>query len=120
MSMDKLISDVKGLAKQEYGRASAKFGETNNSDHESYAVLLEELEEAMVEVNEFQWQINKFWELVKSNDDDLRKYFRLLEMERRAAMAAAELVQVVAMVMKATATVCARGEVKPNENIHRN
>ena len=112
MSMDKLISDVKALAKEEYARASAKFGETNNSDHESYAVLLEEMEESLVEVKEFQWQMDRFWELVRANDDDIRKVSRLVEMERRASMAAAELIQVLAMVMKATATVCARGEVK--------
>ena len=108
MSMDKLIQDVKALVADEYHRASMKFGETNNSDHESYAVLLEEMEEAKVEVADVEHQLQKFWEMTKSNEDDLSKYSRLLEMERRAVLAACELIQVAAMAAKASATVSCR------------
>jgi hypothetical protein len=108
MSMDKLIAEVTELVEKEYGRAAAKFGCTNNSDHESYAILLEELEEAQCEVSEVHFQLQHFWELTKANDDDLSKYSRLLEMERRAKLAACELIQVTAMAKKAAITVCDR------------
>lgn len=105
MSMDKLIEDVKNLVKEEYERASAKFGATNNSDHESYAVLLEEMEETEVEVQFVRAQLDSFWDLTKNDDDDTSKYSRLLEMERRAVLAACEIIQVAAMAHKAAATV---------------
>lgn len=110
MSMEKLMIDVQELVKEEYYRASVKFGVTNNSDHESYAILLEELEEAEVEVTDVQNQLAKFWELTKANDDDLSKYSRLLELERRAELAACELIQVAAMAQKAAMTVRIRGD----------
>ena len=111
MAMDKLIEDVRGLVDQEYSRAAAKFGATNNSDHESYAVLLEELEEAQAEVADVHFQLQHFWELTKANDSDLCKYSRLLELERRALLAACELIQVTAMAKKASTTVWIRREV---------
>lgn len=105
MSMDKLIEDVKQLVDEEYNRAAIKFGATNNSDHESYAVLLEELEEADAELFQVQNQLDKFWLLTKANDSDISKYSRLLEMERRAVLAACEMIQVAAMAKKAALTV---------------
>lgn len=110
MSMDKLITDVKELVQEEYSRATQKFGATNNSDHESYAVLLEELEEAQSEVTDVHFQLQRFWQLTKANDDDLSKYSRLLEMGRRAELAACELIQVAAMAHKAAVTVRIRQE----------
>lgn len=114
MSMDKLIADVKELVDEEYHRAAIKFGATNKSDHESYAVLLEELEEAQSEVAEVHFQLQHFWQLTKANDDDLSKFSRLLELERRALLAACELIQVTAMAKKAAATVEIRGELGDN------
>ena len=45
--MEELIKSVVCAECEEYGRASAKFGAVNNSDHESYAVLREEADEAV-------------------------------------------------------------------------
>lgn len=112
MSMDKLIVQVNECVEREYGRAGAKFGLTNNSDHESYAILLEELEEAEVEVRLVRTQLDGFWGLTKNNDDDTSKYSRLLEMERRAILAACEMIQVAAMAKKAAITVCDRASVE--------
>ena len=112
MSMDKLIVEVKECVEREYGRAGAKFGLTNHSDHESYAVLLEEAEEANTEISSLHLQLQRFWELTKANDDDLSKYSRLLELERRAVLAACELIQVAAMAKKAALTICDRGATR--------
>jgi hypothetical protein len=111
MSMDKLIADVKELIQDEYVRAACKFGPTNNSDHESYAVLLEEMQEAEAEVAQAQVQLEKFWLLTKTDDSDMSKYSRLLEIKRRAMLAACELIQVAAMAEKAANTIRIRGEV---------
>ena len=45
--MEELIKSVVCAECEEYGRASAKFGAVHNSDHESYAVLREEADEAL-------------------------------------------------------------------------
>ena len=105
MSMEKLIEQVNELVTDEYHRASYKFGATNNSDHESYAVLLEEVQEADQEFKLVETQLEKFWLLVKSNDSDMSKYSRLMELERRAVLAACEIIQVAAMARKAAITV---------------
>ena len=112
--MEKLLNDVKGLVDEEYCRAAVKFGATNNSDHESYAVLLEEMEEAEAEVAQARVQLEKFWLLTKENADDLSKLSRLMEAGRRAQLAACELIQVAAMFKKAAATVEIRGELGDN------
>lgn len=111
MSMNTLINDVKERIEEEYKRASFKFGATNNSDHESYAVLLEEMEEAESEVVEARVHLEAFWLLTKANDDDLSKFSLLMELERRATLAACELIQVAAMAKKASITVRQRSEV---------
>lgn len=108
MAMTKLITEVSELIEREYGRAGAKFGLTNNSDHESYAIILEELQEAKADIESFERQMSMFWEQVKSNDDDHSKYACLLRMQSRAMLGACEMIQVAAMAKKAAITVCSR------------
>ena len=105
MSMDKLIADVKGLIEEEYGRASIKFGATNNSDHESYAVLLEEVQEAQFECKGVDLALSVFWEKCKKNDTDEYKLDICRKLENRALLAACEFIQVAAMAHKAAVTV---------------
>lgn len=112
MAMNKLIAEVTELIEREYGRAGAKFGLTNHSDHESYAVLLEELEEAKVEVGTLERQVALFWGMTKCNDPDTRKFQLLLQMHKNALYGACELIQVAAMAKKAAMTVCDRGAIK--------
>lgn len=111
MSMGKLINEVSECVEREYGRAGAKFGLTNHSDHESYAVLLEEFQEAKVDVDTFGSQLELFWELTKGDDTDDRKYHLLKQMQNMAIFGACELIQVAAMAKKAAITVCDRGAV---------
>ena len=51
--MEKLIQEANELVEREYGRAGDRYGLTNHSDHESYAIILEELQEAKAEVDAF-------------------------------------------------------------------
>lgn len=103
--MDKLIVEVQELVEKEYGRASAKFGCTNNSDHESYAVLLEEREEAHAECEGVDGALNYLWDLIKRNAPDEKKFEICKNLENRALLAACEFIQVAAMAKKAAMTV---------------
>lgn len=108
MAMNKLIEEVTELIEREYGRAGAKFGLTNHSDHESYAVILEELQEAEQEVARFKDALNAFWHFVKNDYVDHDKFAECEEMNRRALLGACEMIQVAAMAKKAALTVCDR------------
>ena len=123
--MKKLIEEIKQTVEKEYGRAGASFGLSNNSDHESFAVILEEIEESRDELNMFCEKLTDFWQMVKHNASDNEKYAQLKSMETTAILAACEFVQVCAMCKKAAITVCDRGAVNESlqemeyENIHR-
>ena len=112
MSMEKLIEEVKECVEREYGRAGAKFGLVNHSDHESYAIILEEFQEAETEVALVNTHLSQFWDSVKLNDDDqskFDKFDKLMKIERNAVLGACELIQVAAMAEKAAMTMCQRG-----------
>ena len=109
--MDKLVAEVKKLVEAEYGRASAKFGCTNNSDHESYAVLLEEREEAHEECAGVDQALHYLWDLIKRNAPDEKKFEICKNLETRALLAACEFIQVAAMAKKAAMTVGDRNVV---------
>lgn len=111
MAMDKLITEVVECVEREYGRAGAKFGLTNHSDHESYAVLLEEFQEASVEMKTVERQLDLFWGHTKCNNRDVDKFRLLTQMERNAIFGACELIQVAAMAKKAAMTVADRGAI---------
>lgn len=111
MAMKKLILEVSDLVEREYGRAGAKFGLTNHSDHESYAVLLEEFEEAKFEAESFERCLNEFWYHVKGDFGLDDKFSSCKRMENRAILCACEMIQVAAMAKKAAMTVCDRGAV---------
>jgi hypothetical protein len=108
MAMTELITEVRELIEREYGRAGAKFGLTNNSDHESYAIILEELQEARTDVDEFEREMSMFWSMVKGDEADHYKYARLRQMQSKALLGACEMIQVAAMAKKAAVTICSR------------
>ena len=109
MAMTKLIEEVKELIEKEYGRAGAQFGLTNNSDHESYAILLEEVEEAKSELRCVEEYMKEFWDYVRSDFGPHDKFVCCGDMERRALLCACEMIQVAAMAKKAAMTICDRG-----------
>lgn len=107
--VDKLIESLLPIVEEEYGRAGAKFGLKNNSDHESYAVMKEEFEEAEDEICRL-----------------LKLYF-CKRIKNIAILAACECIQLAAMAHKAAVTVCDGpaykeliGEEKPDsESVNR-
>lgn len=108
-TMEQLINDVKNLVEVEYGRASAIHGLTAASDHEAYALIKEELEEALEELTQVDAYLNRFWTLVKQDAAITDKFGTLIELQRKAINAAAECIQVCETIKKASITVCDRG-----------
>ena len=104
--VDKLIESLMSIVEEEYGRAGAKFGFKNNSDHESYAVMKEEFEEAEDEVCRLEDMLNTFWSCVKNNDPPDQKLYFCKRIKNIAILAACECIQVAAMAHKAAITVC--------------
>lgn len=102
--MLKLIQEVNKCANREYNRAGAQHGPLNHTDHESYALILEELEEAFDEAVSCRPMLDEFWEMVKKDSDDEDKLKCLKSIERKAVLAACEFIQVAAMCIKASLT----------------
>ena len=103
--MEELIKSVVCAEFEEYGRASAKFGAVNNSDHESYAVLREEADEAVNSMEDVDTLTDVFFEMVKNNEEDKVKLDMLNVIKHRAEEAAAESIQAAAMARKAIETI---------------
>ncbi|PKM39028.1 MAG: hypothetical protein CVV04_11940 [Firmicutes bacterium HGW-Firmicutes-9] len=99
-SMKALCADIEAAGEKELARAAAMFGETNNSPHESYAVILEEFQEAQTDGRMFEHNIDFYWDAVKKNDEKNQDVW-LKEMKEKALRAAIEWTQVYAMCAKA-------------------
>ena len=108
--MEELIKQVINSECEEYGRASVKFGAVNNSDHESYAVLREEVDEAVDRLDDVDGLTDVFFEMVKHNEEDGRKLELLSHIQHCAEEGAAEMIQAAAMARKAIATIKRRTE----------
>lgn len=100
--MEALKQSVEQLVDLEYNRASSKFGKTNHSRHESYAVLLEEYEEAMDEVVSIESEMPAYWLQIKRDSKSPYGMASLEHIADRAINAACEFIQVAAMAHKAT------------------
>ena len=103
--MEELIKSVVCAECEEYGRAAVRFGAVNNSDHESYAVLREEVDEVIDALAEVDDLTDGFFELVKKNEEDKAKIGLLNVIKHRAEEAAAESIQAAAMARKAIETI---------------
>lgn len=103
--MEELIKQVINIECEEYGRASVKFGAVNNSDHESFAVLREEVDESIDAMEGVDNLTDVFFEMVKNNEEDKVKLDILNGIKHRAEEAAAESIQAAAMARKAIETI---------------
>lgn len=97
--MQELIDSVMLLADDELQRANKMFPAVFNSNHEGISVLDEEVEEL---TDEFEGLIKYFKFLKRSvyRDDTQMITANLEAMERKALLGCAELIQVVAMILK--------------------
>jgi len=109
--MTELISDVQKLVVEEYERESEIWGKLLHSDHESYALLLEEFEEAREEVTNTENALMHFWKTVKAKYiPDTPKKETLNSIQTFAILAACEFIQVAELAYKARRTVEERME----------
>ena len=98
--MKDLLNEVNALTLKEYERAAEKYGEVNNSSHESYAIILEEFEECLEMIELARQALHNYWQAVKENEP-LCQHTSLKELRGCAEHAATEMIQVAAMCHKA-------------------
>lgn len=99
--MEELINEIKGVVEKELERASEKYGDKHNSAAEAYAVLKEEIEETVEELECVQEELEAYWDSVRERRELRAQIDILLWLERCAIQTAAESVQVAAMARKA-------------------
>ena len=95
--MIELVNGIEPLIMAELERANRKFP-LFASDHEGYAVLLEEMDETADEFKIMNWDIRQIWDLIKHNSKNGENLLR--KLEEHATLCAAESIQVAAMVRK--------------------
>lgn len=103
---------VDNVINSEYYSAALDHGRINHSDHESYAIIKEEFDEHMDEVVRTSLCLEEFWKLVKADGCDDAKLESLKELDRKAMLAACEIIQVAAMARKAMLTIDERSQAK--------
>lgn len=84
---------VTKLVVDEYDRANREHPALH-SDHEAFAVLVEEVCELGEELDAIRGHMRDQWELIRKNESSL---FTVAEIELRAIQAACEAVQVAAV-----------------------
>lgn len=94
--MDAVKNDVIKLVEKELKAANEKFPPFN-SEHEGYAVLKEEIEEAEEYLNECKTWIESLWADIRQNENCMRNIYNLGSY---ATAGAIELIQVAAMAQK--------------------
>lgn len=94
--MMSLEAELERLAIAELEQANKKFP-LFASDHEGYAVILEEFQESEEEVNRARFRLNRLWESVRA-DEAQTEYIR--HIRKSMLKAAAEAIQTAAMCEK--------------------
>lgn len=94
-----LIEDTKKLIAEELAAANRKFRQ-NASTHESYAVTLEEAQEAEEELKNVAQMLSVVWEMTKQNAPKEQLEEAVTQLEEAATRMAAESIQTAAMAQK--------------------
>lgn len=94
-----LLGQIDTAISGELNAAFEKF-RANVSRHESYAVLLEEYEEMIDEVNHLSNELDNIWDAVKKNNDALTLFKYLARAQSTSRNLIAEGVQTAAMIDK--------------------
>ena len=94
-----LLAQIDAAISGELNAAFEKF-RANASRHESYAVLLEEYEEMIDEVNRLSNELDNIWDATKKNNDALTLFKYLARAQITSRHLIAEGVQIAAMIDK--------------------
>lgn len=97
--MDAIRPDVERLVRKELKSANEKFG-MFHSQHEGYAIILEEFEEAHDDLIDLELEIKRLWNYVKCDISDEELYRNLVATKIKAVSLAVEAIQVAAMAQK--------------------
>lgn len=97
--MDAIRPDVERLVRKELKSANEKFG-MFHSQHEGYAIILEEFEEAHDDLIDLELEIKRLWNCVKCDITDEELYRNLVATKIKAVSLAVEAIQVAAMAQK--------------------
>ena len=100
MLAEDLTNKIARLITEELTRANEKFP-LFASNHEAYAVILEEHEEVFEDLVEFDKNFELLWEAVRHNYKDYEVIDCLKHMLFNAKNAACEIIQLCAMCQKA-------------------
>ena len=92
--MNAIENDVSTLVDKELSAANERFPQFH-SQHEGWAVILEEVQECEYEFDDMKFQLKRLWDYVKHNEqaDAMRVYDRAVKL-------ACEAIQVAAMCKK--------------------
>ena len=99
MSYKKTMQGVKYLVQNELDMACEENGNSFSSNHEAYAVILEEEEEMWNDALAVERELDNMWRLCVTKDQPIGE--RLVEIEKHAIQCACEAIQVAAMARKA-------------------
>lgn len=90
--------------KNEHGNACKEYGDTYNSAHEGWAVVKEELDEVIYEIEAAKTEIMLFWDSVRHNSYGVMRD-SVKRLSEHATMAMTELAQVATCCMKMEQTI---------------
>lgn len=96
---DVVLEEVIKLIDKELAAANDKFG-LNHSNHESFAVLREEMDEAAERAAEVEERAAELWQGIKRNDLPVDTRQRFSKIYASATQLAIEAIQVAAMARK--------------------
>ena len=96
--MQQLLDDMRAAMQKEYMRAYLIHGEKHHSPHEAYSVMLEEYEEAVIELSTVRDELKDYWDSTKANRSAGNHALRIKIFSLNAA---AECIQLAAMAHKA-------------------
>lgn len=100
----------------EFRNIVKKYGPTYNSEHEGYAVLLEEVEEACEDADFMQDALKRLWLSIRQNNFS---NYELAQVHELAKGLAEEAVQVAAVCERFMETVKKNAESKISEPTYR-
>lgn len=107
MTREEIVAEM--LA--EYDRATEKFGPFN-SDHEGYAVMLEEMDELwdVVKLNPTKimgvWNTAEYYNLEKTNTEGAARYKEACQRKKHREMKREEAIQLGAMAIRFVMDLC--------------
>lgn len=107
MLRKELLKGVSFLVRDELNAANLKFP-LFSSPHEGYAVIKEEVEEAMEDANEVVENLEVLWSIIRENEAEMEAIDYIKDY---AMYAVAEFVQVVAMCEKYKQSLGNRGQL---------